>query len=579
MNKMTRIWKLRSPSPNASKLAGETGVTPLQAQLLINRGITDSSTVISFLTPRLSNLIDPMLLKDMDRAVEMILEAIQNRESINIYGDYDADGITATALLMNFFSSLGIAVSFYIPNRLTEGYSLNAAAIEWMAKEGVGFVITVDCGTTNKKEIDLARERGMKIVVTDHHQVPKDFEPSCPVINPHRKESPFPFSGLSGVGLAFFLAIAVRAALRDRGWFRDREEPDLKDYLDLVALGTVADMVPLVDQNRILVKWGIEKMRATLWPGVRAIQEIAAVNASGITPYDLAFKFAPRLNAPGRMGSADMGVQVLTTDDPAVAEDLAKQLNSLNSERQTIEQSILDQIEEKVISKEDLEDRRTLVLSGSGWHRGVLGIVASRLVEKYYRPTLVMNIEDGKATGSGRSIAGFNLHKALSRVGHLFERFGGHEHAVGFALDAGNIEALSEELEGLAQEGLSEDELIPRIEIDAQVSLPEITLKTMKEMGSLSPFGPGNPEPICYAHALQVIDSRVVGERHLKLRVRQERSVLEAIGFGLSDAHPLQGETINMVFTPEINSWNGYERIQLRIVDLELGGTDSKLKP
>ncbi len=575
---MMRIWKLRPPSPHASKLANETGVTPLQAQLLINRGITDTPSAISFLTPRLSNLTDPMLLKDMDRALEVILDAIQNRDNITIYGDYDADGITATALLMNFFSSLGIAVSFYIPNRLTEGYSLNAGAIEQMAKEGVELVITVDCGTTNKKEIDLAKEVGIKIVVTDHHQVPEDFEPICPVINPHRKESSFPFSGLSGVGLAFFLAIAVRAALRDRGWFRDREEPDLKDYLDLVALGTVADMVPLVDQNRILVKWGIDKMRTTLWPGVRAIQEIAAVNASGITPHDLAFKFAPRLNAPGRMGSADVGVQVLTTNDFAVAEDLAKQLNSLNSERQTIEQSILEHIEENVISKADLGDRRTLVLSGSGWHRGVLGIVASRLVEKYYRPTLVMNIEDGKAVGSGRSIAGFNLHKALSRVGHLFERFGGHDHAVGFALDVENIEALREELEGLAREGLSEDELFPRIEIDAQVSLPELTLETMKEMGSLSPFGPGNPEPICYARALQVIDSRVVGERHLKLRVRQERSVLEAIGFGLSDAHSLQGETINMVFTPEINAWNGYERIQLRIVDLELADKDSKLR-
>jgi single-stranded-DNA-specific exonuclease len=574
---MTKVWRLRRPSPHASNLANETGITPLQAQLLINRGITDSSSALSFLTPRLSDLTDPMLLKDMDMAVEMIVGAIENQKKITIYGDYDADGITATALLVNFFWSLGIQVSYYIPHRLTEGYSLNFEAVEKMARDGVGLIITVDCGTTNGKEIERIRERGMKVVVTDHHQVPKDFEPICPVINPHRSDSSFPFQNLAGVGLAFFLAVAVRAALREQGWFRHRSEPDLKDYLDLVALGTVADMVPLLEQNRILVKWGLERIKASLWPGIKAIQEIAVLNGSGVTPYDIAFKFAPRLNAPGRMGSAKMGVEVLTTADPAYARDLAEQLNVLNIERQSIEQSILEQIE-STVSTEDIEDRRTLVIPGNGWHRGVLGIVASRLVDKYRRPTLVLDIKDGKATGSGRSIEGFNLHQALERLGHLFERFGGHYHAVGFALDAANIKVLGKELEGLAQEVLSEDDLIPKIEIDAEVSLPGLTLQTLKHMEALSPYGSGNPEPVLCSHALQVLASRVVGERHLKLKVKQEGSVLEAIGFGLSDRHPLQGETINMAFTPEINEWQGYERIQLRIVDLELADQGSKLR-
>ncbi|UCB49036.1 MAG: single-stranded-DNA-specific exonuclease RecJ [Deltaproteobacteria bacterium] len=571
---MTKIWKLRPPSPSASDLANETGITPLQAQLLINRGITDTSSALSFLTPRLSDLTDPMLLKDMDMAVEMIVGAIENQENITIYGDYDADGITATALLVNFFSSLGIQVSYYVPHRLTEGYSLNFEAVERMARDGVGLIVTVDCGTTNRKEIERIREKGMKIVVTDHHQVPKDFEPICPVVNPQRSDSSFPFQNLAGVGLAFFLAVAVRAALREQGWFRDRAEPDLKDYLDLVALGTVADMVPLLEQNRILVKWGIERIKASLWPGIKAIQEMAVLNGSGVTPYDIAFKFAPRLNAPGRMGSAKIGVEVLTTADPAYARDLVGQLNALNIERQSIEQGILEQIE-STVSAEDIEARRTLVISGKGWHRGVLGIVASRLVDKYRRPTLVLDIKDGKATGSGRSIEGFNLHRALERLGHLFERFGGHYHAVGFALDAANIKVLGKELEGLAQELLSEDDLIPKIEIDAEVSLPHLTLQTLKQMEALSPYGSGNPEPVLCSHALQVLDSRVVGERHLKLKVKQEGSVLEAIGFGFSDRHPLQGETINMAFTPEINEWQGYERIQLRIVDLELADQGS----
>ncbi|MGD8228708.1 MAG: single-stranded-DNA-specific exonuclease RecJ [Desulfobacteraceae bacterium] len=566
---MTKIWKLRSPSPDASSLAHQTGITPLEAQLLINRGITDTTSARSFLTPRLSNLTDPMLLKDMDIGVEMMVGAIENQENIIIYGDYDADGITATALLVNFFSSLGVPVSYYVPHRLTEGYSLNPEAVEKMASDGVGLIITVDCGTTNRREIELVRERGMKIVVTDHHQIPEDFQPICPVINPHRLDSSFPFQGLAGVGLAFFLAIAVRAALRAKGWFGGRVEPDLKHYLDLVALGTVADMVPLLEQNRILVKWGIERIKASRWPGIKAIEEVAVVNGSGLTPYDIAFKFAPRLNAPGRMGSAKIGVEVLTTEDPARARDLAGQLNMMNSERQSIEQSILEQIENRV-SMEDIEERKTLVICGNGWHRGVLGILASRLVEKYHRPTLVLDIQDGKAVGSGRSIEGFNLHRALGRLGYLFERFGGHYHAVGFALDAANVEDLGNELEDLGQETLSDDDLIPKIEIDAEVSLSDLTLQTLKHMQALSPHGSGNPEPIFCSHALEVLDSRVVGERHLKLRVRQEGSVLEAIGFGLADGHPLQGETINMAFTPEINAWQGYERIQLKIVDLEL---------
>ena len=574
---MTKIWKLRSPSPDASHLAHQTGITPLEAQLLINRGITDASSARSFLTPRLSSLTDPMLLKDMDMGVEMIVSAIENQEKILIYGDYDADGITATALLVNFFSSLGVQVPYYIPHRLKEGYSLNRKAVDKMARHGVGLIVTVDCGTTNRKEIDLARERGMKIVVTDHHQIPEDFEPVCPLINPHRPDSSFPFKSLAGVGLAFFLAIAVRAALRVKGWFRDKVEPDLKHYLDLVALGTVADMVPLLEQNRILVKWGIETIKASRWPGIKAIGELAAVNGPGVTPYDIAFKFAPRLNAPGRMGSAKIGVEVLTTEDPDRARDLAGQLNALNSERQSVEQGILEQIENRV-SMEDIEGRKTLVIYGNGWHRGVLGIVASRLVEKYRRPTLVLDIQDGTAVGSGRSIEGFNLHGALERLGYLFERFGGHYHAVGFALDEANIGALDRELEDLGQEALREDDLIPKIEIDAEVSLADLTLQTLKHMEALSPHGSGNPEPIFCSHALEVLDSMVVGERHLKLKVKQEGKVLEAIGFGLSDRHPLQGKTINMAFTPEINAWQGYEKIQLKIVDLELGEQGSNLK-
>jgi len=567
---MTKVWKLTSPSPYAPQLSKETGITVLQAQLLINRGISDRPSAISFLTPRLANLIDPMRLIDMEKALELILAAIEGRRKITVYGDFDADGLTATALLFHFFSNIGVPVSYYIPDRLKEGYGLNPEALQKIAKMGSDLIITVDCGSANIKEIGLATQLGIEVVVTDHHQVPEDFEPICPVINPHRKDSAFPFKGLAGVGLSFFLAIALRAALRDRGRFNNRAEPDLKDFLDLVALGTVADMVPLHDQNRVLVKSGIERMKNSCWPGIRAMQEITDMDTSAISPYDLAFKLAPRLNAPGRMGKAELGIQALITDKMSIARDTARALNSINSKRQIIERDILDQIEEMIMSMEDLESRRTLVLSGNGWHKGVLGIVASKLTDIYHRPTLVMNIQDDMAMGSGRSIDGFNLHQALSRLGDLFERFGGHYHAAGFTLRAANVEALERELESLAGEALSDDDLIPTIEVDMEASISDITMETLSHINSLSPFGSGNPEPLFYAHSLEVIESRIVGERHLKLRVKQGQHVKEAIGFGLSEKHPLDGETIHMVYTPELNRWQGYEKIQLRIIDLEV---------
>ncbi len=574
---MMTIWKLSSPSPYIARLADESNITPLQAQLLINRGITDSFSAASFLAPKLSQLLDPMLLQDMDVAVERILAAIERQEKITIYGDYDADGITATALLLNFFSSIGISASFYVPNRFTEGYGLNTEAVRRIIEDGTGLIITVDCGTSNQKEINLARKSGVGVVVTDHHQIPEDFVPTCPVLNPHRLDSSFCFKSFAGVGVAFFLVIAVRAALRDKGWFEDREEPDLKDYLDLVALGTVADMVPLLDQNRILVKRGIERMKSPSWPGIEAMKEVATLNLSGITPYDLAFKLAPRLNAPGRLRSAEIGIQLLTTGDQTLARHLAHQLNSLNSERQDIEQAILDQVEEKIISTEDLEERRTLVLSGNNWHRGVLGIVASRLVGKYHRPTLLLDVRNGMAVGSGRSIDGFNLHQALERLSHLFEKFGGHYHAAGFTLRVSHIQALSDELEDLAQEVLSKDDLIPRIDIDGSIPISELNQKTIRDIQILAPFGSGNPEPVFHSQSLDVIHSRVVGERHLKLQVGQGECVMEAIGFGFSNWHPLQGAAIDMVFTPEINEWRGYEKVQLKIVDLQITGEKSQL--
>jgi single-stranded-DNA-specific exonuclease len=562
------IWKLKPPSPSVSQLSREAGVTPLQAQLLINRGISTPTQVMSFLNPRLSNMADPMLMMGMPDALDIILRAIENREKITIYGDYDADGLTATAILLNFFSSLGLQVSFYIPNRLTEGYSLNKEAISEIAENQTKLIITVDCGTNNTSEIALAKSLGMNVVVTDHHQVPEDFQAQCPVVNPRQPGCPFPFKDLAGVGLAFFLTVAVRTALRQVGWFRTRSEPDLREYLDLVALGTVADRVPLLEQNRILVHYGIGAMAESRWPGISAMKEVAGIEDPGITADDLAFRLGPRLNAPGRMGDSHTGIRALIAQDPIRSRYLALRLNAANSQRQNVEQDILNQIEGLIRKIEGVRDSRTLVVAGENWHKGVLGIVASRLVDKYHRPSLVLSLQGDMAYGSGRSIQGFNLYKTLTKLGPLFEKFGGHAHAAGFTLKAANLNTLKNELESLALETLRDSDMVPAIEVDAKISIDNIRPEMLHEIRALSPFGEGNPEPFFYAGPLEVLESRIVGERHLKLMVRQGKRGYEAIGFGMANKHPLEGKTIDMVFTPEQNCWQGYEKIQLRVADI-----------
>jgi single-stranded-DNA-specific exonuclease len=519
-----------------------------------------------------------MLMKGMDLAVDRIVKTMEDGGHILIYGDFDADGLTATAILKRFFFALGIKVSSYVPHRFKEGYGLNEGAIRKAVDWGVNLIITVDCGIAGTKEIALAEASGIKVVVTDHHRIPEGFHPICPVVNPLQHDSPGPFMVLAGVGIAFYLAIAIRARLRDKGWFSDREEPDLRDYLDLVALGTIADMVPLRGQNRVLVRSGLERMRASKWPGLNAIKRLAGVPLSNhISAEDLAFRIAPRLNASGRMGNSHLGLQILMTEHPDKASNLAQVLDTLNAQRQQVEQGILQKAERMIESLGDLRERRSLVLAGDGWHRGVLGIVASKLVAKYHRPTLVLGVEDGKAVGSGRSIAGFDLQVGLSRLRSLIEKFGGHYHAAGLTVESKNVSELAEKFEALAEEQLSEEDLRPSVEVDGEVNLEDLTRKAMNSLEVFKPFGTGNPTPVFYSQNLEIRESRVVGKRHLKLKVKQERTVMDGIGFGLGEGRPLV-EKINAVFSPEINHWRGLEKIQLRIVDFEPAGGETRLK-
>ncbi len=573
-----KIWRILTSSKNAEILSRETGISKIKARLLINRGIETPRDINSFLYTKLSGLIDPMLLKDMEEGAGLIISTFEKQETIAVFGDYDADGLTSTALLVNFFSELGIPVLYYIPDRITEGYSLTVEAINRLAEQKVKLIITVDCGISNRNEIEYAQSLGIDVVVTDHHQIPENFSPVCPVINPNRPDSEFPFRELAGVGVAFFLAAGIRSCIRKKGWFKLAAEPDLRQYLDIVALGTIADMVPLTGQNRIIVSAGMEIMRTSRWLGIEAMKKICGLDNQAITSGDVAFKLAPRLNAAGRIGDKTSGIKVLVTENYSEAINTAKELNSMNSERQRIEGEIIEDIETNLIPQLDLENKKTLLLARKDWHKGVLGIVASKLLERYHRPTVVLTIRDGIATGSGRSIDGFNLHESMTQLKHLFKKFGGHYHAAGCTLEKENIELLSQGLEDIARTVLKDEDLIPSITVDDCLRLSDLSIDSINDIRSLEPFGSGNPEPVFYSGNLEVMDSWIVGENHLKLRLRQGEAVHEAIGFNLANIQPAQNSLINMVYSPEINKWNGNEKVQMRILDLEPTGDLSRLR-
>jgi single-stranded-DNA-specific exonuclease len=571
MESREKIWHLKDELPNASWLAQKAGVSRLLATLLLNRNISTPDSVTSFLSPRLADMSDPFLLKDMEIAVDLIGNCIAAEKKVTIYGDYDADGLTATALLVDFFSKQKVPVSFYIPHRLKEGYGLNEKAIKEIGAGDTGLIITVDCGISSPSEIALAQGLGLEVVVTDHHQIPVDFQPLCPTINPMRTDSAFPFRELSGVGLAFYLAIAIRSYLRDRGFFDKGPEPDLRPYLDLVALGTVADIVPLVGENRIFVKSGLATLTESERPGIRALREVSGIGGDrAITTDDISFRLAPRLNAMGRLGSATSAVRMLTTSSESEAESIAKRMDSLNSQRQAIENAIIMESKEKITGMEDLDARRTLVLFDPKWHQGVVGIVASKIVEQYYRPTLVLTSDGDLIKGSGRSIDGFNLYEALSGLEDLLDHFGGHYYAAGVSLHARRVREFCKRFEEIARKRIDADYLIPKVEVDAMLDLDAVTPRLLKELEMLMPYGHRNPQPLFCAGPLDVVSSRVVGNNHLRLRVRQGGNTFDCIAFGKAEFHPLDSKSAEILFHVGTNTWQGIESIQLTVVDLRV---------
>ena len=559
-----RRWKLREADGVViSEVARAAGVPELLARLLVNRGISDAGATERFLTATLADCYDPFLMRGMKAAVERLVTARQQVEPVCVYGDYDVDGITATALLIEFFRSVGFACFYHIPNRMDHGYGLSEAGIRAAAAGGARVIVSVDCGVTAVAEAVLCRTLGIDLIITDHHTPGETVPDACAILNPHLPDCRFPFKLLSGVGVAFNLLIALRTRLRDTGSFTNGDAPNLREYLDLVALGTIADIVPLTDENRLFVRFGLKELSSTRRPGITALKSVAAVTGE-VSCYDVGFRLAPRLNACGRLEDATRGVELLLCRDPDEAVIIAGELDASNTERRQIEQEILR--DARTMVEADDRDRFGIVLASAEWHPGVIGIVASRLVELYHRPTVLIALMDGSGRGSGRSIPAFHLYEALAACSGNLQKFGGHKYAAGLSIAEDVLLNFIVEFDAHAAGVLTPEDLLPVLLIDAELAPADISLELPGLIARLEPHGAGNPSPLFLLRRVQVIDQRILKDKHLKLRLKLPRGPVDAIAFNLGEF----GCTgvVDLVFSPEINVWNGRQSLQLKIRDL-----------
>lgn len=560
---MKKRWHIISDEgKNVRQLSEQLHISPILAQLLIHRGVTSAECGRHFLYDSLENSYDPFLMKGMDRAVARICRAIEEKEKIIIYGDYDVDGITATSLLYLVLSDLGAAPSFYIPERQSEGYGLNKEAVQHLKDENASLLITVDCGISSYDIVDSFR-RDIDIIVTDHHEPPADIPPAYAVLNPKQEGCAYPFKELAGAGVAYKLCQAL--------WLRTVKEP-LTRYTEIAALGTIADLVPLIGENRIIVRHGLERMKEGYNTGLQALLAVSGVNRDAVNAGRIAFTAAPRLNASGRISHAEKGVQLLLTSDAVQAESLAETLNELNKERQDIEHHIVSQAVQQI--EQDHRGRDgVLIAYGENWHAGVIGIAASRLVETYYRPSLVISVHDGIGKGSCRSIAGFNMYEALHYADDLLIQYGGHPMAAGFSIQADRIDALRQRLLEYAADHMTDEDYIPQLSIDGEIKANDITLSLIEELSQLEPYGMGNSRPVFSLRNCIVDEARTVGrdKTHLRLILRGERRIrLTGIGWSMAEAcsEIMEGDVIDVAFQLERNDFNGISSPQLVIQDL-----------
>lgn len=542
-----------------SEISEKYGVSEIIAKILINRGIVAENTIDKFLHPKLEDLNDPFLLNDMEIAVNRIIEAHQNKEKITIYGDYDVDGITSIATLSKFLTELGVENDYYLPNRLEEGYGLNNNALEKIANRGTKLLITVDCGISAYDEIEYAKTLGLDVIVTDHHECPEKLPNALAVIDPKREDSTYPFSSLAGVGVTFKLIHAISLKLN-----LDRKK--YLKYLDIVCLGTVADIVPLVSENRIIVNYGLILIRETRNIGLKAL--ISATGYSYIDSTAISFGLAPRINACGRMGEAEIALKLLLTQSPEEAIQIANELNALNKERQEVEKKIFNEAVE-IIENGKLYENDIIVVGSKNWHHGVIGIVASKITELYYKPSVLISFDDGVGKGSGRSIEGFDLHEALTMCAEYLDKFGGHEMAIGLSLEEVNFENFKNKIQNIATEKMDK-EATPSVKIDAVILPKDITKRVYDEMKLLEPYGESNSSPIFACKNLRVESVRLLSnDKHLRLTLKDGNIILNAIGFNLGDKKVRLGDKVDLAFAIEINNFNNIESVQMNLKDIK----------
>ncbi len=558
-------WQVYPDQPDlVGEISARHGLPRLVARILLNRGLSAAEEIQAFLDPTLERLYPPFGITDLEPAAQRLGLAVRRGEPVAVYGDYDADGLTATCLLSQFLGELGVSCATHIPDRLREGYGLKTEALGELAAKA-RLLVTVDCGISDFEEVAWAQAQGMEVIITDHHEVPPELPPALAVVNPKRGGDDYPFTELAGVGVALLLALGLRAELRAEGWFRDHPEPNLKDYLDLVAVGTAADVVPVLGENRILVHQGLQVLEQTRRPGLIALKEVTNLEGKPISYRDLVFRLAPRLNAAGRMGQARCALELLRSDDLAQARVQANYLNNLNRQRQALEGEMLQEAG-ALIRRSGLEKRPVLVLAREGWHPGVLGIVAARLAEEYHRPVAMVSLSNGVGRGSARSIEGFHLFRGLKACGALLRKYGGHQAAAGFEIAAANLGALQEKLEQAFQEQLGPEPPRPSLKVDAQAALPDLNRDFFDCLTQLRPFGPGNPAPVIVCTGVECLSSRVVGARHLRVQLAQAGRVLEAIAFDMASHHPLTG-VLDVALSTMFSHYQGRVTPEFRLLD------------
>ncbi len=565
---MKTEWNLiKSDGEAVSRLCSRLRCNPVTATILANRNILSDADTTRFLSPTLGDLRPPFDIRDMDRAVHRIVQAIRKRERILIFGDYDVDGITATTILLEFLQETGADVSYYIPHRTREGYDLQEDHIFRVAlPREIDLIITVDCGSSRHDAVRAARESGIDVVITDHHTI-VDPPPAVAVVNPKRIDCTAGFGHLAGVGVAFALLISLRKHLRDIHFWGGRPEPNLKRYCDLVALGTVADMVPLLRENRILSRTGLDVLNTGQRPGITALMQTAGIRGE-MDAEDIAFRLAPRLNAAGRIDHAGTAVELLTTRDPRRAEEIARSLGMLNRKRQETEKEILDTILDYLDRHPDMLEKNSLVLAHPRWHEGVLGIVSAKLVDRFFRPVFLISTQNFLGKGSGRSIPGINLYQVLEACSAHLEKFGGHPMAAGLQIRQDRVDRFRDAFEEAVTRLYVKEEFTRMIDIDCALAFNQITNPLVDELNALDPFGEGNPKPLFMTEHVQVLSAHVIKGQHRRMTLQQSADpqgrTIEAMQFNAGPKQP--APTFDRIaYRLRRNRWNGRETIQIII--------------